>query len=41
MDEKSALFRKGERAVKLLTFILLALSVLKGMVAFVSRSVAL
>jgi cation diffusion facilitator family transporter len=41
MDEKSLLFRKGERAAKLFAVALLALSVSKGIVAVISGSVAL
>jgi len=41
MDERELLFRNGERAAKLSTIILLAFSVLKGIVAIVSGSVAL
>jgi len=41
MDEKRLSLRKGEEAAKLSTFILVALSVLKGIVAVFSGSVAL
>lgn len=41
MDEKSLLFKKGEKAAKLSAIVLLAFSVMKGVVAIVSGSVAL
>ena len=41
MDENRISFRKGEKAAKLSTIILLALGTLKGIVAIVSGSVAL
>ncbi len=41
MDEKSLLFRKGENAAKISAVVLLAFSVLKGIVAIISGSVAL
>jgi len=41
MDEKSLLFRKGENAAKISAAVLLAFSVLKGIVAIISGSVAL
>jgi cation diffusion facilitator family transporter len=41
IDEKSLLFKRGEKAAKLSAAVLLAFSVLKGVVAIVSGSVAL
>lgn len=41
MSEKSLLFKKGEKAAKLSAAVLLAFSVLKGIVAIISGSVAL
>lgn len=41
MGEKNALFRKGEKVVKLSAFVLFALGALKGIVALLSGSVAL
>jgi cation diffusion facilitator family transporter len=41
MDEKDLIFKNGERAAKLSAIVLLAFSVLKGVIAIISGSVAL
>jgi len=41
MGEKSLLFKKGEKAAELSAIVLLAFSILKGIVAIISGSVAL
>lgn len=41
MNEKKALLQKGEKAAKISTFTLIALSALKGVVALISGSIAL
>jgi cation diffusion facilitator family transporter len=41
MDEKDTLFKKGEKAASLSAFVLLAVTILKGIVSLISGSVAL